>query len=545
MKKKIIVAAIAVALSGNAIASESDELEKLRALVQELDQRIRVLDRKSELAAETLDARKKDAPIVKASEDGFGLQSADGQNVIKLRGLLQTDYRRFGSGANEVRNRTDARGGSLNPVTGFHDANDTWLARRLRPTIEGTVLGKYDFRITSEFAGGSASVVDAYIDARFNQALKVRIGKYKPFVGLERLQSGGDIKFVERSYVSNNILPNRDLGIAAYGEVLDSRLNYAFGLNNGVVDGGNISTGAAFNGKKEFTGRLFATPFKDSNTLLAGLSFGLGATYTNATGEKNLNFTDTTAADGTRNGLPAYVTEGQQVFFRYSPAAIADGKHFRLAPQASYYLGSLGVIAEYARVAQGVSLAGGGSVAAGGAGLNALSAAVSSVLPGSKKTLSHNAWEIAASYLVTGEEASSKGVRPKRNFDLDQGGWGAWELVGRYGEFNVDGNTFNNAGGILARQTSADTTPALAEAYADPTLSARRAKTWTAGVNWYLSSNAKIVLNYAQTSFDGGATSGAAFNSITGASNNYNAATNRVANRPNERVLLARFQLSF
>ncbi len=539
-----------------ALANDSSELEQLRQLVQELDQKVKVLARKSEIASEDAAAAKKETPIVKASEKGFGLQSADGQNEIKLRGLIQEDYRAFDSGANEVRNRSDARAGSLNPITGFHDANDTWVARRLRPTIEGTVFGKYDFRFTEEFAGGSASVVDAYVDGRFNPAFNVRVGKYKPFVGLERLQSGGDIKFIERSYISNNILPNRDQGVAIYGGVLDNKLNYAFGLNNGVIDGGNATTGTSFSGDKEFTGRLFASPFKDSDNALAGLSFGIGATYTDSTGEKALNWTDAQAADGSRNGLPAYVTEGQQVFFRYSPAVIADGKRLRVTPQASYYVGSFGLIGEYARVEQGVSLASGGSPAGGGnsttsgtppaaVSQTALQTGTTNVLAGSKRNLTHDAWQIAATYLLTGEDASFKGVKPKHDFDLDKGGWGAWELTGRYAEFSLDSDTFKNASGVLASQTSADATATLLQSYADPTLSASRAKTWTVGVNWYLNSNAKIVLNYAQTTFDGGATSGPAYNTTTGASNSYNATTNKVADRPDERALLARFQVSF
>ncbi len=51
---------------------------------------------------------------------------------------------------------------------------------------------------------------------------------------------------------------------------------------------------------------------------------------------------------------------------------------------------------------------------------------------------------------------------------------------------------------------------AINSAYSDGTLSAESAKSWTAGVNWYLNSNAKIVLNYTQTSFDGGASSNGA-----------------------------------
>ena len=538
-----------LSLPFTANANDSTELEELRALVQELNQKVKIIERKGEISEEAAVAAKKETPVVKASSSGFGLESADGKNSIKLGGLVQYDYRDFNNGANDVRNRSDARAGTLDPVSGFHDANDTWVARRLRPDIRGTVFGKYDFRFQEEFAGGSASVVDAYIDARFNPAFKVRVGKYKPFVGLERLQGGGDIKFIERSYVSNNILPNRDQGISVYGDVLDNKLSYAVGYNNGVVDGGNATTASEFDDKKEVTARLFTTPFKDSDNALAGLGFGIAATYTDTTAEKNLNFTDTTSADGTRNGLPSYVTNGQQTFFRYSPAAIADGKRLRVAPQAYYYNGPFGLITEYARVSQGVSLAGGGSAAAGGAGANALNDATNNIIRGSHKQLSNDAWQIAATYLLTGEDASFKSIKPKNDFDWDKGGWGAWELALRYSELNVDSDTFKNSKGQLAAQTSAtnavNNTYAgfLNESFADPTLSAKKAKTWTAGVNWYLNSNAKIVLNYEQTSFDGGATPGRAFTGTT--SNNYGTVTSKIKDRPDEKALFARFQVAF
>lgn len=542
-----LIASGIISLPITASANDSTELEELRGLVQDLSQQVKVLARKSEIVEEDTAAAKKTTPVVKASANGFGLESADGKNSIKLGGLIQYDYRSFDSGANDVRNRSDARAGSLDAVTGFHDANDTWLARRLRPNIQGTLFGKYDYRFQEEFAGGSASVVDAYIEGRFDPAFKVRIGKYKPFVGLERLQSGSDLKFIERSYVSNNILPNRDQGISLYGDVLDSKLSYAVGFNNGVVDGGNASTASEFDSKKEYTARLFATPFKDDNNALAGLGFGIAATYTDVTDEKNLNFTDTSAADGTRNGLPSYVTNSQQTFFRYSPAAVADGRRLRIAPQAYYYNGPFGLLAEYARVSQGVSLASGGSPAAGAgsAGTGALSTAQTTILAGSNKTLNNDAWQIAATYLLTGEDSSFKGVKPKNDFDLDKGGWGAWELALRYSEMNIDGDTFTNQAGQLAGQTGADATPTLAQAYADPTFSAKKARTWTAGVNWYLNSNAKIVLNYEQTSFVGGAGTGLAYNTATGASNGYNATTNQVKNREDERALFARFQVAF
>lgn len=547
----VLIASGIISLPLTASANDSSELEELRGLVQELSQQVKVLQRKGELNEEDAAAAKKATPVVKAGDSGFSIESADGKNSIKLGGLVQYDYRNFNNGANDVRNRSDARAGTLDPTTGFHDANDTWLARRLRPDIRGTLFGKYDYRFQEEFAGGSASVVDAYVDGRFDPAFKVRVGKYKPYVGLERLQSGSDLKFIERSYVSNNILPNRDQGISIYGDVLGDKLNYAVGFNNGVVDGGNASTGSEFDDDKEITARLFATPFKDDANALSGLGFGVAATYTDATAEKNLNFTDTSAADGTRNGLPSYVTNGQQTFFRYSPAAIADGKRFRVAPQAYYYNGPFGLITEYARVSQDVSLSAGGSIAGGGGGTTNLSDATNRIVQGSRKKLSNDAWQIAATYLITGEDASFRGVKPKNNFDFDKGGWGAWELALRYSEMSIDGDTFKNSSGALARQASSGEASTLATtdalllgtSFADPTYSAKKAKSWTAGVNWYLNSNAKIVLNYEQTSFDGGGGTGPAFTGTT--ANTFNAASNRVKDRPDERALFARFQVGF
>lgn len=503
-----------LSLPYTANANDSTELEELRSLVQELSQQVKVLARKGEINEEAAAAAKKEAPVVKASSSGFSFGSADGKNEVKIRGLLQADHRHFSDGANDVRNRTNNRAGSLDE-NGFHDAEDTSLLRRVRPTIEGKVAGKYGFRFTPEFGGGSASAVDAYVEANLNPAFKIRAGKQKSIVGLERLQGGGDIKFIERSYVTNAILPNRDLGVTVSGDLFGNKLNYGVGIVNGVADGGNISTGTEYNGEREYTARIFTTPFIDSDSALAGLGFGLGGTWTDYTGERNLDFTNTSSADATRNGLPSYVTDGQQTFFRYGSAAVADGKRVRFSPQASYYYGPFGLITEYARVNQDVSLL-----------TNTNSNTATVISPNTDKKLSHDAWQVAVSYLITGEDASFKGVKPKQDFDLDKGGWGAWELVARYSEINLDDDTFKNKAGTSYSNGT----------YANLSESAKSAKTWTAGVNWYLNSNAKIALNYSHTSFDGGAGVGTTA---------VNASGSNIRDRESENALLARFQVAF
>ena len=480
----LVVSGGALVYSQSALANDSAELEALRAQVQELDQKIKVLARKDEIGEEEAVAKKKETPTVRASQDGFGLKSADGKNEIKFRALAQLDYRNY--------DKVNGLGSDGKNISGFD-------FRRIRPTIEGTIFGIYDFRFTPEFgeaktanASSTSGIVDAYIDARFQPWFQVKAGKFKPYVGLERLQSGGDLKFIERSYVSNNILPNRDLGASIHGDIFDNKVNYALGIFNGAVDGGDISTAQDTNKDKDYAFRVFTTPFKDSDNALGGLGVGLAGTYG--------NFRGSTAAN--LSGLPNYKTAGQESnFFTYSAASFANGDRQRIAPQAYYYYGPFGAIAEYALVSQDVT---------NGARTD---------------RLENDAWQIAASYLITGEDASFKGVKPKHEFTTDGDGWGAWELVARYQENNIDDNAFNLAAAGAGLR------------YADPRTNAHSAKSWAAGVNWYLNQNIKLALDYENTAFDGGGQVDAAGLATGGFTN--------ISNRPSERTLFSRLQLTY
>ena len=437
LSRLLIASAIAATLP--AYADDTPEIEKLKAQIQELDQRLRILDRKQELVNEDVAAKQKAAPIVTASDKGFGIKSADGQFEYKLRGLVHFDYRDIGGSS---------------PADTIYDG---FLARRIRPTFEGTVFGKYGFRFTPEFAesgDGSATsgtsqnktrVVNAYLDARFDPAYSLRFGKFKPFVGLERLQSGSDIKFIERSYVSNNILPNRDLGISLFGETPDKKLSYAVGLFNGIKDGGENFTTQDDNQAKDLAARIFATPFVNSGNALAGLGFGIAGTW---------------SQDSNSNSLGSYKTAAQAYnFFAYTGSR-SNGRRERIAPQAYYYNGPLGILAEYAAVKQDISNTAGTTTA----------------------NVTNSAWQIATSYLLTGEDASFKGVKPYNPFKSGaEGGWGAFELVARYQENNIDRDAV----------TFADTVKGYALS----------AKTWGVGLNWYLNEASRFSFNLERTKF--------------------------------------------
>ena len=133
MRQTLPIAAGLIAgslLSGAAGAATTEELERR---IQELEQTVRLLNRKQEVSEEIYVADKSRAATagtVKAGLDGFALVSPDKQAELKLRGLLQFDGR-FG-------------------LDDDKDA-DTFLFRRVRPTLEGK-LGKAAFRFTPEFA---------------------------------------------------------------------------------------------------------------------------------------------------------------------------------------------------------------------------------------------------------------------------------------------------------------------------------------------------------------------------------------------------------
>jgi phosphate-selective porin OprO/OprP len=449
-----LAGAIALVLAGPALAQGKPTVEdlqrRLEALEQrygapqattadgqaaglaELDQRLRVLERNLELQEEARVAKEKEGPVVAVNDKGVSFKSANGDYELKIRGLFQGDGRFFDSGA---------------PAGAY----DTFLVRTARPTIEGT-LGKWiGYRFTPEFAGDSASIVDVYADLKFSPAATVRVGKFTSPVGLERLEPSFALSAVERALPSE-LAPNRDIGVQLQGEVAKGTLNYGIGVFNGAVDGRDAITSNP-DSEFDYAGRLFFEPFKNDASFWSGLGFGIGGSVGDSEGTGN-------------NFLPRYRTAGQVQFFNHLTTVAADGRRTRWSPQGYFYRNTFGLLAEYIESAQELRVG------------------------ATRAELENTAWQATVSWVLTGEDISYRGVaKPSSPFSPGKGNWGAWELVGRYGELDVDDGAF--------------------PLFADPAVAARSAQSLTVGVNWYLTSNLKLVANYLQTSFDGGASAGA------------------------------------
>jgi len=185
--------------------------------------------------------------------------------------------------------------------------------------------------------------------------------------------------------------------------------------------------------------------------------------------------------------LRGYSSVSQVSIFSYATTVSANGDRTRWSPQGYFYLGPVGILAEYVQAKHDVQK-------------------VETGKPTTTAELTNSAWCVTGSVLLTGEEATYAGVKPKNFFVPLTGKWGAVQLVARVNRLAVDEATFSGG-------------------FADATRSVRQASAWGAGINWIWNTNLKYVLDYEHTSFKGGA------------------AVN--ANRATEKSVQARLQLSF
>lgn len=94
-----------------------------------------------------------------------------------------------------------------------------------------------------------------------------------------------------------------------------------------------------------------------------------------------------------------------------------------------------------------------------------------------------DSWYAQASYLLTGESRPYSGkvgnfkrIKPTEPFSLTDGGIGAWEVAARYSNTDLNDASAGITGGEL--------------------------EDWTAGVNWYINNNTRLMANYIWTDTD-------------------------------------------
>ena len=447
--------------------------------VEKLTRKVNTLERKLEVQDEVTASNFKKLPVFDTGPDGFKISSADKKHQLRIRGAVQADSHFFSE-------------------DGSHRSTDSFDLKQARVWLEGYVFNNIYYKIMPDFAASGNILPDAYIDYAYNPAVNLLVGKFKPSLSLERLQGDSDGTFLERAFPTY-LASNRDVGIQVHGAFakpgytaetvpgpIDSKnfITYQLGVGNGSGDDGspNNNGGATYD-SKEFVGRVFAHPFQHTNTLFDGFGIGIAGSLD----------------DPNKQALRAQATPlGRTTYLNYAntykngntafAAPTADGDRYRIYPQAYWYAGSFGLIVEYVVSTQHLS-----GTSRAGRSINV--------------EQNNKAWQILASYVLTGEDNSFGAIKPIQNFSPLDGKWGALQIAARWSEISMDKNTFL----VL-----------------DPSQSARHATAWTVGLNWFLNSYALIRADYEQVSFNGGAGTIA-----------------KVADRPTEHVFGTRFQLAF
>ncbi|MHB0998769.1 MAG: porin [Armatimonadota bacterium] len=234
---------------------------------------------------EASSVRSEIAAIKQDDEAARKSYNVTGKRPVKLSGYVQTRY-------------------SSSPQEGTFDSLE---ARRVRLSLGGDVTPNADFKVQVDFAGsrkglksaklgndGSLSTSSAnfakplLLDAVFGYKLpknnKLSIGQFKIPFGLENLTSSTNLDTINRSQVTETLVPGRDTG--NQGRDVGIQINGNRELNEdgskqieyalGVFNGGGINT-ADDNSRKDIAARAVWKPGID------GLSVGLAA-YNGALG---------------------------------------------------------------------------------------------------------------------------------------------------------------------------------------------------------------------------------------------------------------------
>jgi phosphate-selective porin OprO/OprP len=421
-------------------------------------------------AAPAAVSAEKQAPKGATSEIGpNGFLFKDGSNTLRFNGVVQLDGRLF------------LKDSSPALVDGL-------LVRRAMPIIQGTLANGVSFLISPDLGQGNASISDAYGEVKFHTLARLRFGKFRSPVGLERLQPPPQIAFPEFS-LATQLTPVRDVGIQLGGESAGGGLGYAVGLFNGAPDNGqNDKDVSRF---KELGGRLYVRPLKLASVDFDGdLLVGFAGTY----GKKKAS------PSGTNDPLPVYNTAGINPILPFASSTTdasantaPNGHHIRLNPQLWAVVGPASLLAEYIRSDQRLSQ---GWIGA---------------------SIVNKGWAATGTVFVYGGKPSFTPVKIAGPFDPGAGTYGALELTFKVSYLDFDNKLFEALDTASPNKT-----------LADPSKAVTNALETEAGISFYFNSNVRFLADYARTKFHGGAGTRAA-----------------VANRQTENLVTGRLQLNF
>ncbi len=401
-------------------------------------------------------AEVKKAPSVTLENGRLGVASRDGRFTLAVRALGQFDAAYYMQSAN-ARLLPAANGPDLSSGANF---------RRAQLGIQGKLFGDWSYFFNTEFGGSSGTETGGRIQSLYVQydglaPFAFRVGAYPPAGGLEDNTASADTIFLERAAPSDIIRnavggDGRDAASLLYvGDNFYGSLSYT---------GGKVGDAAVFDEQQALLARVADSIYSDSDSRIvlsatgADMFRGPDATAgVNAARTLTLSSAPELTVDSTGTKLVSTGAENTSRALMWGLEAGAQWKS--LYGQAGYFGYDIDQ-----RVAT----------------------------PPHKPDLGFNGWYAQATWVITGESrsysttnAAFTAPKPSIPFSQTGGGWGAWELAGRYTDTDLN----DHAGGF-----------ALATPFGG--IRGGEQKIWTAGINWYPNSILRFTLDYQWIDID-------------------------------------------
>ncbi|MGH6734521.1 MAG: OprO/OprP family phosphate-selective porin [Methyloceanibacter sp.] len=454
-------------LSFGGTAAKAASVEQLEAAMKAMQAQMQQLQK--EVAA----AKAAAAAAQQASSGGGGsgldlkvkwkgapeLASTDGKFKFKVRGRLQTDY----NGIDQDES-----------ITGEGDISAVEI-RRARIGVEGVVFYDWKYKFEIDFAGGDAAIKDAYI-AYANWAnwekSEIIVGNFKTANSMEQLTSSRFITFLERAAFTDAFFLDRQIGagIWAGNEHWSFQTGY-YGATpieeNGIPGQENFDTD-----QTAFTIRGTVAPINNDTAVVH-----LGGSWRHRDAG-TLRDCGATLCVGGPNALFQYRARGADLHladrFVDTPQFADSDDMFVL--EGAVVWKSLYAVGEYSQIEA-----------------NSAKSIADNIDP------TYDGWYVEAGWFITGEMrpyAADEGVweriKPKNPFYGGSGGWGAWQLAGRYDVIDLS-----------------DKAAAIANFGVVNCNECGEQKTWLLGLNWWATDYTAIKLQVSQSEIEGGVNDGA------------------------------------
>lgn len=423
MKKTILLlgaSVIALTLAGPSYAQSSSDLQ------QRVDDLEATIDA---LRSEISDIRKQ--PEFKPTPN---FASSKGDYAFKFRGQIAADAAVF------------------NNRKGPNDYNDGTQLRRARLGVDGTIATDWLYRLEIEVGNASRDdntnneldVKDAYVQYKGIENTVLTIGQHKTPNTLEQALPSTDTLFVEQP-----------LFVQAFTDRITAGGDYKAGISAKYTAVNWTATAGFYGENYGANGGTGAAVYKDEGWGVAGR-----VTYAPI------------------NGVRETLHLGVSGYWRDPGArgtAAVGGVRFRATPEFS--VDSTRLIDTGNIAAKSYNFVGGELAGQYGPIYLQSEYGQASVNRTVGSNVKFDGGYVSASWVITGENRDYKGgafarPKPKQDFSLSKGGWGAWEVAARYSTLDLN----------------------------DSTIVGGKQDNYSVGVNWYPNNYIRVLTDY--TRFD-------------------------------------------